>query len=137
MTDSASTMQSAVCRTGALIPHFEVATVDGNRVKYADLWQRRNVVVLTLPDKLDDTTRRYAAELQTRLAELKPDDTTLIVVVGSVHSLPASSLIVADRWGEIAHIEELSPDIAAWPSAIEIVEWVEFVRSKCPECPAR
>jgi hypothetical protein len=30
------------------VPHFEVTTVDGQHVRYDDIWQRRNLVLVVV-----------------------------------------------------------------------------------------
>jgi hypothetical protein len=69
------------------------------------------------------------------LAELKPDDTSLVISDHAVNGVLLDSVVIADRWGEIVHIQGLSPDLAIWPSIDDVLEWVEFIRVKCPECP--
>jgi hypothetical protein len=48
---------------GDLIRHFEVTTLDGHRIDYANVWQRRNLVLITLPASDSDASRSYASEL--------------------------------------------------------------------------
>jgi hypothetical protein len=40
---------------GDLIPHINVTTVDGGRFAYSDIWQRKNLVLVSLPhEEADD-----------------------------------------------------------------------------------
>jgi hypothetical protein len=121
--------------TGDLIPHFDVATVDGRRVRYADLWQDRNLVLMTLPHAAEEPQRVYISRLRAALSALVPDDTTLVVAIGIVQDLPSSSIVVADRWGEIVHVAPLAPDVSTWLPLDDVLEWVQYIRIQCPECP--
>jgi hypothetical protein len=53
----------------------------------------------------------------------------------SGNGLPMNSVLIADRWGEIAEAVRLESNPARWPPARELIAWVEFVRGQCPECP--
>jgi hypothetical protein len=41
--------------------------------------------------------------------------------------------VVADRWGEIVHIAAPS-GIAGLPDPGELLEWLDYVEHRCPEC---
>jgi peroxiredoxin len=128
-------MPSTGTRTGELIPHFTAVTIHGESIRYRDLWQQRNLVLYLLPHASAEA-RGYLDALRTRLAQLRPDDVTLVAIEGPVQQLPESSVVLCDRWGEIEHVASLGNDVQTWPPIDEIVEWTEFIRSKCPECPA-
>jgi hypothetical protein len=78
---------------GDLVPHFDVETVDGRRARYADVWQRRNLLLVTLGGAPSSQADAYAAALS-RQAD-------------SVDGLP---------------------------SAVSLLEWLEHVQQRCPEC---
>jgi len=122
-------------RPGDLISHFEGATIDGHRVRYEQLWQRRNLVLFVLSTAVRAEAQSYLTALEERVSTLQPDDTTLVVCDDRIEHLPRDSVVIADRWGEIAWLQEIASNPAEWPSVDEIVEWVEFIRIKCPECP--
>jgi hypothetical protein len=119
-----------------LIPHFEATAIDGEHVRYTDLWQQRNLVLYLVPMGARDAAHDYLDALRSRVAQLRPDDVTLVAIEGTVPRLPESTLVLCDRWGEIEHVTPLGDDVQSWPAVDEIVEWLEFIRSKCPECPA-
>jgi hypothetical protein len=129
-------MATVRVRTGELVPHFEAMTMDGAQVRYADLWQQRNLVLYSVPRGALPEARDYLDALRSRIAQLRPDDVTLVTIEGAVPRVPESSLLICDRWGEIEHVASLSDDVQSWPAIDDIVEWLEFIRSKCPECPA-
>jgi hypothetical protein len=118
-------------RRGDPLPHFSVTTVDGNRVEYADLWQRKNVVLLTVP--ADGSAAAYASELLSDEALLATHDTACIVTGDSLQGLPPASVVIADRWGEIQFIVT-GQSVRALPSIGELVDWLEHVQHQCPEC---
>jgi hypothetical protein len=120
--------------TGDLLPRFDAAAVDGRAVPYEQLWQHRNIVLFAIPAELAGAASSYLRALDSRLAALRPSDTSL-VISDHVDGLPSKSVAIADRWGEIVHIEPLPADRAAWPPGDDILEWVDFIRMKCEECP--
>lgn len=116
-------------RRGDQLPDFEAPTVDGAHFRYADVWQHRNLVLITT-GLSSPSVVAYLSDLRDRVAALKPDNST-VVAVQNVQALPASSLIVGDRWGEIVFIAALSDDVARWPSSDDVLEWLEMVRQRC------
>jgi hypothetical protein len=133
-----STSQVSEHRTllhrGNLLPRFDGTTVQGRRLEHEQLWQHRNVVLFVLTANLHDAARAYLGALDMRLSELKPDDTSLVISDHAVDGVPLDGVVIADRWGEIVYIQGLSPNLAVWPSIDDLLDWVEFVRVKCPEC---
>jgi hypothetical protein len=94
------------------------------------------VVLLLVPPGATGRAGGYLDALRARIAQLRPDDVTLVATEDAGSRLPPSTLLICDRWGEIEHVAPLSDDVQRWPDIDEIVEWLEFIRSKCPECPA-
>ena len=117
-------------RDGDRVPHFDVATIDGNRVEYRDVWQRRNLVLLSLPE--GDRARAYAATVATALVDLA-DDVLCVATGDEIPGVPSPGVLVADKWGEVYHAASAS-SIDELPAPAQIVEWVTFVRHECPEC---
>ena len=120
--------------SNVLIPHFETTGIDGEHVRYRDFWQRRNVVLLALGPTAGKQEREYASRLRARLLSVDRSDTAFAAIGGAAVGLTAPTLIVADRWGEIVHSEELPADVSRWPSADEVLDWVTYVRCRCEEC---
>ena len=116
------------------VPHFDVATVDAGRVRYRDIWQRRNLVLVALGQR--PAPERYAAQLRASRDKFDDADADVVVTIDSIPGLPAAAVVVADRWGEIQHVEPVNTDESApLPAVDEILAWVQFVRMQCPECP--
>lgn len=118
------------------VPHFDVTTVDGERVRYDDIWQRRNLVLVAVVAGERDAARRFASRLRAPGNELDIGDTSIVVTDDAALGLPAPTLIIADRWGEIVHRESpVAGGILQLSDVDEVLSWVQFVRMQCPECP--
>ena len=118
------------------IPHFEATALDGRPIRYRDLWQRRNLVlVLAAPDQRD-AAMKYASTVQSRYGEFEQAETTVVVTTDPVPGLPTPSVTIADRWGEIVHVETpAATEPSRFPDVEELLAWIQFVRIQCPECP--
>jgi hypothetical protein len=118
-------------RTGDAVPHFEATRLDGQPIRYASIWQHKDLVLVTLPEGA--SSEAYASALAELVSTFDGHPAELVVTRSSIPGLPVPGALVADRWGEIffttgaARVEELPP-----PS--EIVEWLRYVQVKCPEC---
>lgn len=118
------------------VPHFEVTTLDGQPVRYQDIWQRRNLVLIIIEPHERNAAARYASQLNARRDDFEQAETTVVVTDDAVPGVAAPRVVIADRWGEILHID--SPpagDPSQWPSVEELLSWVRFARIQCPECP--
>jgi hypothetical protein len=45
-----------------------------------------------------------------------------------VTGVPRPGALVADRWGEVVHVED------GWPTVSSLLEWLDYVAHRCPEC---
>jgi hypothetical protein len=117
------------------VPHFDVSTVDGRRVQYDEIWQRRNLLLAIVSASERETAAQYASQLQARAEEFEQEETTVVVTVDVVPPLSVPTVLVADRWGEILFRE--SPGDRTWrlPDVEELLSWVHFAEIQCPECP--
>lgn len=115
-----------------LVPHFEVTDLGGSRVAYSSIWQRKRLVLAILPD-WDATSRHYADRLMASFRELNDDGTECIVTRDAVEGLPIPVVVIADQWGEIAHLVH-SLHVADLPPPSELIDWVRHVQHRCPEC---
>ena len=115
-----------------LVPHFQVTDLAGERVHYSSLWQRRNLVLVTLPN-VHAPSRGYADRLMALVRRLNDDDTKWIVTADRVTGVPYPGVVVADRWGEVAHVAYPSR-VEDLPAPDELVEWVRYLEYRCPEC---
>jgi hypothetical protein len=118
---------------GDSVPHFDVRNLDNEPVSYSTMWQRRNLVLVTLADVACDSCTRYISELTALIPALGAQNAECVITRDSVPGMSSSGALVADRWGEIVYIAE-TPDIADLPSPKELLDWVSYVQTRCPEC---
>ena len=116
-----------------LVPHFDVTDVHGRAVTYGSVWQRRNLVLVTLPSAESEAATRYVSALTSRQEELARHDAECVVTRDAVDGLPPPGTLVADRWGEIAHVKA-ADDVAALPPVEELLDWLQYLQNRCPEC---
>lgn len=120
-------------RAHDLMPMFTAPNrADGTPVDYRGIWQRKNLVLVTLPDD-DPTADSYAKSLSIRQPELTSEDTRLIITSSRIDGIPAPGVVVADRWGEVYYVASATRAFEL-PEPDELMEWVRYVRNECPEC---
>jgi hypothetical protein len=121
---------------GDQVPFFEVMTTAGAAASYREHWQRRNLVLVRVP--ADPGWNEYLASIEASRAAIARHDAALVVTSDPVDGMPQAGVIIADRWGEIHYAAQAasaaSPSPAMLPDADAIVEWLEYVQHKCPEC---
>ena len=110
------------------VPHFDVARTDGQPARYDSIWQRRNLLLVRLPDPMTREAEEYAAQLTARLPEIAGQDTECVMTRDAVPGMPVPGVLVADRWGEVQFVQ------AGLPPVDELIEWLQYVQVKCPEC---
>ena len=116
-----------------LIPTFTAMNaVDGALVHYQSVWQRKNLVLVTVPSD-DPTAPSYMESIIASKPSLASHDTALIVTTNQIAAVPSPGVLVADRWGEIYYIKGASR-AADLPGPDELVEWVRYIQNECPEC---
>ena len=120
-------------RRGDLLPHFTVKTLHGDEFRYATIWQHKNLVLIALPATDSESARRYVSELAARGAEFSTNNTDCVITHDRIHEIPSPAVLVADRWGEVVCIAAKS-DVGDLPQVDDVLEWVRYVQSRCPEC---
>jgi hypothetical protein len=118
---------------GELLPHFSVTTVAGERFAYSDIWQRKNLVLISLPHEESNGGTEYLAQIATGTSELTGDDTACLITRDRIPGVPAPGVVVTDRWGEIHHVTHAAR-VEDLPRLHELIEWLRYVQSQCPEC---
>lgn len=108
---------------GDAVPHFAVTRTDGSLARYADIWQRRNVVLVSLGDA---STPGDAPGLDATAIE--ESAAALVVTREPIPGVPRPGVVIADRWGEIYFVHE------GLPSAGEVLDWLQYIQNECPEC---
>lgn len=116
---------------GDLVRQVEVRTVDGRPFTYADVWQRRNLVLIALPS--DGGDEHYVQELTNRHAAFRHLEGVCVITRDAVPGLPAPGALVTDRWGEVVEVVAAA-DVAGLPSPQTLLDWLEAVEQRCPEC---
>lgn len=119
-------------QTHHLVPHFEVTDLAGEHVHYSSFWQRRNLVLVTLPGA-DAPSRDYAERLMALVRGLNDDETKWIVTEDRIAGVPCPGVVVADQWGEVAHVAHPAR-VEDLPAPEELVEWARYLEYRCPEC---
>ena len=103
-------------KPGDLVPHFFVRAIDGREVRYADIWQRQQLLLVCMgPGGSEDPP-------------LRAPDTAIVITHDHVRGVPRPGVLIADRWGEIHHVADDIPDSA------ELLSWLRYVQQRCPEC---
>ncbi len=118
---------------GEHVPHFQVNTTAGQPISYAAIWQRRSLVLITVPDTDSHTVATFLSRLEARLPELTSYEADCVITRDAIPGLPSPGAAVADRWGEIAFVKTGS-DITALPDPDELVDWLRYLQNRCPEC---
>jgi hypothetical protein len=120
-------------RAHDLMPMFTASnSADGTLVSYEELWQRKNLLLVSLPED-DPTTAAYARSISVLEPDLAAYDAALLVTTTRVHGVPSPGVVVADRWGEVYYVHE-ADHAADLPAPDELIDWLRFVRNECPEC---
>ena len=120
-------------KSGDRIPHFEVTTHDGSRVRYADLWQSKNLLLVALSAANRQSTGLYLSGILEHLTELTAHDTACVATFDDVPNVRPPAVAIADRWGEV-HFAVETDTVKELPDVEELVEWLRYVQYQCPEC---
>lgn len=118
---------------GDALPFFDVTTIAGEQVRYADLWQRKNVLLVCLPAAPSGDEDAYVGELTGRAEEIAACGAVPVVTRDRVTGLPAPGLAIADRWGEVQYLAR-SASTRDLPDVQDILDTLDFVQRRCPEC---
>lgn len=113
---------------GEQVPHFTVTTLDGARVAYTSIWQRRNLVLIALRPTTGDDEAVHQLVREVRAAPGL--DADVVATRDAIDGVTAPAVLVADRWGEINHVDRS----ASLPSSADVIARVEYVQQRCPEC---
>ena len=119
--------------TGDSVPHVAVTLVNGTPWDYAAAWQRRNLLLVTLPAAQDAATNQYIADLDAATDEWRAMETICVVTHDLIPGLVAPGVLVADRWGEVQFVVHKS-SVAELPDVATLLVWVRSVEHQCPEC---
>jgi len=125
---------------GDQVPHFEVKTLAGDVFSYTTIWQRKNLVLVTLPEAVDSSSASALGGLPAealaeggRCRDVQQHDGAWVITRDPVPGVPTPGALVADRWGEIVQIAA-APQVSGLPTVSELLEWLDYVERRCPEC---
>lgn len=118
---------------GDSIPHFEVKTLGGEMFSYSTVWQRRNLVLLAIPTAESGAPGAYLSRLVALRPELTARDAECVVTGDRVPGIQSPAVVVADKWGEIVHVAA-APHVDDLTSPEELLDWVDYLDRRCPEC---
>ena len=124
---------SEMLKTGDLLPHFNVTTRGGERFAYSDIWQRKNLLLVSLSHADSAGNAEYVSQLASQMSALTGDDIVCVVTSDNIAGVPTPGVVVADRWGEIHHVAHAAR-IDDLTSPAGLVEWSRFIQHQCPEC---
>ena len=118
---------------GEQFPHAQITTVEGRVFSYSSIWQRKNLVLVVLPPGESGDESEYAARLAGAAHEFSDLNSECIVTREPGGGLKPPAFLVVDKWGEILHVAT-APAVEHMPSPRALLDWVEYVEHKCPEC---
>jgi hypothetical protein len=114
------------------VPFFEITTTDGRNLRYRDLWQQKNLLLVVMPDR-SSASVAYLSRLNARMSELTVHDTVVAITSALIDGVPSPGVLIADRWGEIYYVAP-TVDAPQMPEPDALIEWLRFVQYQCPEC---
>ena len=118
---------------GDRVPHFEVTAHDGSRVRYADIWQLKHLLLVALGGASRSGAGPYLTKILERLPELAANDTACVATFDDVPNIQPPAVLIADRWGEVLFVgQSNAPD--GLPDVDELLEWLHYLQNQCPEC---
>jgi peroxiredoxin len=118
---------------GDAVPHFNVRTVQAEWISYSTIWQRRNLVLITLPALECAACEAYIGQLTGQMAAFSGQNSECVITRDRMPGIPSPSAVVADQWGEIVYIAAAG-DVSELPPAQELLDWVSYLQTRCPEC---
>ena len=115
---------------GDLMPHFTVVTVQGDTFSYGAIWQHKNLALVTLPAV---AAYPHPSDRADAFCERK---SVCVVTRDALAGVPSPGALIADKWGEIVHVAAPGRSDEL-PTLSELLEWLEYVERRCPECEGR
>lgn len=119
-------------KPGERVPHFEVRDLRGQSISYKTIWQARRLVLVALPSQQSQADESFLTRWNGLASALDPQ-TAVVITRDPVQGVDAPGVVIADEWGEVFYASSAA-DLDGLPHAQECIDWVHFIRSKCPEC---
>ena len=115
---------------GMLLRDITARTVEGANVQVSDFRGRRNIVLI-FPGQQEPTD--LIRNLTSR-PDLAGEEAVVLTACDdnarTLYDAPNSAMFITDRYGEI-FFSARHPD--PLPDAAEVLKWLEFINSQCPE----
>ena len=118
-------------KSGEQLAHFAITTLEGRHVEYRDLWQQRNLVLISVP--AEDARAPRLAEWSEAAAATRGPDNEWLITTDTVCGVGRPGVVVADQWGEV-HFSAEARTTAELPGGDDLVEWLQYLEHRCPEC---
>jgi hypothetical protein len=118
---------------GDSVPHFDLHSAFGEPFSYGSIWQHHNLVLVTLPTGQAESAQHYTTQIASFLPEFNARNAICVVARGTVAGVAGPGILIADRWGEVVHVEA-HDEVADFPPLRELLEWLDYVQIRCPEC---
>ena len=118
-------------RAGDQVTHFSVNTFDNGRIDYSAIWQQKNLLLVSVP--ASQAFHEYASSLADAIEQSPELQAQLVATADAIAGIGAPSVVIADRWGEIAFVAQ-AEDAANLPERAEVIAWLRFIQQRCPEC---
>jgi hypothetical protein len=120
---------------GSAVPHVTIATTNGRRVEYAELWQRKQLMLVIVPEARNAVWTAFEQQLEAARAQFEALETALVVSRDRVRGVDRPLACAADRWGEVTHIAPLEAGGGfVMPELDTLLLWAEATLHRCPEC---
>lgn len=153
----------SLTRRGDLLPDIALPLLDGRLIRLADYRGRSNLVIVLVGHGEDRNVLRLLDEMAAKHSEFAAEESAVLAIVSKDGALKAESrwpfmvladdegrahrlfdavdthgrlspaVFVADRYGEI-YATYRSEEGHGLPSTEEILRWLFFINSQCPEC---
>lgn len=115
-----------------MLRDIEAVALDGRRVQVSDFRGRRNLVLVFE----GESTAPPIAALRQAGDELREEETVVLVVPSTdarsrgLYGVHGAALFISDRYGEIFFATDGGQPL---PSVSDILDWLRFINSQCPE----
>lgn len=131
----------SILERGMLLRDVGARTLDGKLVQVSDFRGRRNLILIFAGAAGEESA--LVNELRRRSEDLREEEAAVLIAedgpdarrlygAATARGELAPAVYVSDRYGEIFFTARGEPG-QALPGAGELLEWVRFVNSQCPE----
>jgi hypothetical protein len=79
-------------KAGDLLPHFSVTTLGGEPFAYSDVWQRKNLLLVSLSHADSPGNAEYVSQLASQISALTGDDIVCVVTSDNIAAFPLLEL---------------------------------------------